>query len=168
MQHNLINLRYRYINLKHFNKMKHLKALSVLFLLIFVFASCKKDDATTPTTASKTDLISKTWQVQKLSGKASGFDLTLYEKGKTDNAMDMSKFRLAFAKDGKCVMTDPDGIPATTSWKFTENETKIVIGTGTDQVTFTLTKLETGNFDFFLKETDQGTETIVNYYMIPA
>ncbi len=150
--------------------MKHLKVLSVLFLLIFVFSACKKDDAaTTTTTASKSDLIAKTWQVQKITAKVSGLELPLYEKGKTDNQVDFSKFRFTFTKDGKYSGTDLDGQSQAGNWKFTENETKIVIDAGTaDEVTFTLSKLTSSNLDFYMKVTEDNVESTVTYYMIPA
>lgn len=148
--------------------MKHLKVLSVLFLLIFAFASCKKDDTTT-TTTSKSDLIAKTWQVQKLTAKISGLELPLYEKGKTGNQVDFSKFRILFTKDGKYTNTDQEGTVTSGTWKFIENETKIVIDAGTaEEVTFTFSQLTASNLDFYMKVTQQGNETTMSYFMIPA
>ena len=146
--------------------MRSLKLLSLFFVLLFAFTACKKDD---DPKASASDAIIRTWQIQKMTAKVGGFEMVFYEKGKTDNVQDFSKFRLTFQKDGKYTGSDEEGNKTAGTWALKENNTKLVIDEGTaDSATFTVSKLSASNLDYSLTQTEDGVTSTVNFFMIPA
>jgi hypothetical protein len=140
--------------------MRYLHLTFLVFLFAFLFAGCKKEDKS-PT---KTDLIARTWQVNKVSGNVSGFQIIIYEKGKSDNAQDFSNFRMTFEKNGNVSIISNDGEKLTGKWAFKENETKLEIS-GEETTLFNLLQLTSGNLDIASKDDESGA--IVTFFLIP-
>lgn len=129
--------------------MKKYSILVFLFVITFVM-SCKKDDPTPTPTKTKTEIISAhSWQVN--TAIASGL-LTIYQKGGTSNAIDLSKVTLVFKADGTLTGTDQNGAAfSTAKWVFASSETKITFSnlpiSSLNNITFDITQLTDANFD---------------------
>ncbi len=105
---------------------------TLLFLgFTFIFSSCKKDEAVTPT-VTKTDLISRKWGFSEQYLDGDGNKVVIYGTGKPANLSLSTDTTpndyFLFGKDGKLdVYTDVDKKTVTGTWKFTNNESQVLL-----------------------------------------
>lgn len=134
--------------------MKNLPRIAVLLLAIALLNSCKKD---TPKT--KTELISqKTWLIQKFEEKIGTAnwedDFPNFDACSKDDQFIFRANNTYEFNEGptKCSPSDPQ-IFASGAWAFTNNETKLNIGS--DE--FTIDKLDNTNLVISAQETVGST-----------
>ena len=105
-----------------------MKNLSIILslLVLFLVASCKKDETTTPAKPKKEIITSKTWIV----GEVISSGVTVYKKETkpADNIYDLSKVSLKFNSDGSLTGFDNNGkaVPSA-KWVLSSDESKITI-----------------------------------------
>ena len=133
--------------------MKQAINLSILTLFFFVLNSCKKED-----TKSKTDLITqKTWMIQKVESKEGTNpwedDFPNWDACSKDDRYIFRVNNTYEFNEGltKCDPTDPQ-IFDSGSWAFTNNETKLLIGS--DE--FTIVALTETNLIISVQESVGG------------
>lgn len=135
-----------------------MKVLSLLtfFSAVLILGSCQKDDSTTPTTKTKTELITmKAWKYNdaKIDTDNNGtgdqsIPAGVIESCQTDNTITFTSNGSGTIDEGstKCDMADPQSVPFT--WSFTTNETMInfssplFVGFGGDFKIISLTETE--------------------------
>lgn len=141
---------------------KHLFLVCLLALLFAVGCSKKSVDPT------KTDFISRAWQIDEATVTQGAVTVTAYKRGATQNLADLSKFRLNFSSNGTLVGTDQNGVTASGTWAFLNNETQLSLKQGNDPAeNATIIRLTTSNFDFSVVETEMGVTSTVTFKMIP-
>lgn len=155
------------INILQTVKIKTMKQVRCIFYLsiILLSMSCSKN----ATELTKTDLISRTWQVDELVGQQGAVTLTIYKKGTANNVTDYAKFRLDFNSNGIVTATDEIGKTSQSTWKFINNETQLEIkGDATNPTqTASIVKLTSSNLDFAITQVSQGANIVVTFKMIP-
>jgi hypothetical protein len=128
------------------------KALIFLCLMGLYLAGCKSDsNDPAPVTQTKTQLITKTWQMQAATGTiiSTGLTVPVYQKGGTGNLIDYSKYQLALTSDGKFSLNDGTQTQ-TGTWQLTTNDTQLVLtyaGTPATVVTYTVDTASATNLD---------------------
>jgi hypothetical protein len=147
--------------------MKNIQWILFVFLLVFV-AGCGKKSETTP---SKTELISKNWKMQKVSGETGGASIVIYERGKTGNMENFDSFSLYFVNNGTFTGKDETGEMLAGTWKFSENDTKLTIKWPGDdsEVVFSVQNLSSNNMDLFITQKDEetGKDVKITYFFTP-
>ncbi|OJY92140.1 MAG: hypothetical protein BGP13_08205 [Sphingobacteriales bacterium 40-81] len=119
-------IRY-YIKPKYlFMKIKHLLFAVVAFAVAGTFASCKKEDK-----KSKTELLTAgSWKIKTLTVKngATTVDLlALQQECYKDNLYTFKTDNTLIIDEGAKKCDEEDDQSYTTTWSFTDNETKIVM-----------------------------------------
>jgi hypothetical protein len=113
-----------------------MKTPIIITAIAFVFLiGCSKTDSTPAKT--KTEIITKTWNVQQLDGEIGTLKVTAYTKGATNNIVDFSKFQFVFTADGKYTQTDQNSTKTNGTWVFTNNEANIALTDGTTKTVAT-------------------------------
>ena len=141
--------------------MKNLKIYSIrilaVVLILFLIASCKKDDAA-PT---KKELITgKTWVIQSVN--MAGKDYTAQEILTNEGA----EFQMVLKVDSTITYSDDKGLnPMTGKWQFQENETQFkVYGIdATNSDLNTITQLTTVDLEFWHMD---GIDKMIMHYKI--
>ena len=137
--------------------------------MLFLVASCKKDDTTTPAKPKKDILISKTW----LMNEALVSGISVYKKGGTsiDPKYNFAKVRLNFKADGTLTGFDNNGTAISKgTWILSADETKLtisntgIIGVDGDQ---TVLQITATNFDIKGKVLYQGALVDATVKAIP-
>ena len=128
------------------------------FLAAFVaFASCKKDDPTTPpvNTPTKKEMLVRTWKIQSMTVNQMPLPDSMYASN-----------RLTFKTDGTYISSDGSSSDDTGTWEFNSDETKLIMDKGTsDESTGDIIELSTTKLH--MKETDDSSGT-VDMTLIPA
>ena len=91
-------------------------ALCALFGLVVFASSCRRS-----TPKSRTELISRTWLVQKAEANPGGVQ---YEQGGTNNSSNYQPYRLSFNASG-FTLTDQQNVSTSGTWAFGQNETVV-------------------------------------------
>jgi len=159
-----------FLNINVGNTIKNLN-ISFMKLNLFIvllatctalsFASCKKEDA-----ASKKELLTTgTWKVVALTAQAGPVTYDLYKEMDDCDKDDY----LTFKPDGvieynagatKC--EEDDAQVETGTWKFTDNETKLVMGEGEEKQEATILSLTKSELKVSTTETESGiTATVI-------
>jgi hypothetical protein len=135
------------------------------FIIILFSTSCNKKE----TTLNNADLLARTWQADEVTAVQGAINGTFYKKGVSNNLLDFSKLRFTFNATGTFVFTDQDGKIGAGTWSFANNDTQILLKSGTDPVeTLTVTRLTASNLDFSQTETITGQGTLtITLKMIP-
>lgn len=124
-----------------------MRAIVASFALLFLFSisACSKDE--TPSNPTNKDLISRNWKVTALTGTFAPLPaIDLYaqmDACEKDDILKISSNGTYTLDEGatKCVSTDPQIIESG-SWSFSNNETKLILGTETfDIVSLTTTTM---------------------------
>jgi len=98
------------------NKISFLFAALCFLSLAAVISACKKSSP-----KSKTEQISRTWQVQKAEENRA----TVYTAGATQNSVNYSSFRFSFNNPG-FIFTDNTGNSTSGTWAFEPNNESII------------------------------------------
>ena len=88
--------------------------------------SCKKENTEQQMSAVQKDLISKTWQVEKVIDYAGGSPSILYQRNAIENTDDFSLVRQTYKANGSITYIDQFGESGTDgSYELLSNNTKI-------------------------------------------
>lgn len=134
-----------------------------LALVLLLTACSKSDDPLT-----STQLLSRTWQIQTLTGSSGNLTQTYYTKGGTQNDEDLSMYRFAFESDGTYRFTTDQGTVWGT-WELTEQATRLLLD-GTDSFTVETLTESAFHFSYDYEDTDSAGQVItirVTYQLIP-
>jgi hypothetical protein len=102
--------------------MKIIRQISIFSLIIILFACSEETPAPT-----KTELLSRKWTTDKVSGVVSGLTLSVYDKATNTKLLDFSGFYLTFTKDGNVTLQNITGQPIQGKWVFEQNESVVNI-----------------------------------------
>ncbi|WP_128546792.1 hypothetical protein [Larkinella soli] len=124
------------------------KAVWMLWTGSVLFFGCRsgRDDEAQP--KSRAELITRVWEIRTSEMALGTVDATVYTKGGTQNALDMTRFRLDFKPDGKVIQTGLDGTAKTYSWQLLENDTKWVISDATSEDRWDIDSLTENRFHY--------------------
>ena len=138
------------------------KSLFLLAVMGLLLTNCSKN-STDPVVQTKTELITKTWQMQMASVtvNASGLTLPVYTKGNTVNLLDYSKYQLALNSGGKFSLSDGSQTQ-TGTWQLLNNDTQLMLTyTDNSTTTYTVATASATNLDLsyqILPTTQNATE----------
>lgn len=138
-------------------KKLHLFALLFITLCTLSLTGCKDDDGenVSPRTAL---LTTGEWKGEGIYVGSFSLAFLLNQLGEEELAAeaDITDWRLKFETDGTFRLTS-DGTTETGTWKFTDNEQKIVItGDDNEETTFTVLQLSSSNLNLEINVEDLG------------
>jgi hypothetical protein len=115
--------------------MKAIYYISFFIVLAINLTSCKKENDSSTSTRSKTDLLtSKTWIYDEyFTNYNQASTLLAYKRNKASNTMNLSLNKIKFNSDGSYQETTENGTILTGTWKFLngETQTEVINTTGT-------------------------------------
>lgn len=145
--------------------MKNINFITLLLVALFTLSlsGCKDDEDVSPYTSLLTEAE---WTGEgiyvKTPAGSTSLALLLQLAGEEELAeqLDISSAKFKFEEDGTFTGT-ANGIADSGTWRFTENEQKIVITDADNaETTFTINKLNATNLDLELNIEDLGLEPI--------
>jgi hypothetical protein len=139
--------------------MKNLHWILVIFLFVS-FAACgdKKE-----VIVSKTDLISRKWQIHKFVKEGLNSSSVLYERDKDTTEFNLDRFSLNLEKNGNLSGTDIDGSALMGSWALTENETQVTMTIYGDMNIFSIERIEAESMRLNTTQIDNFTGENLKY-----
>lgn len=121
--------------------MKILRQISI-FSLFVILISCSKE-APPPT---KTELLSRKWIADKVTGVVSGLTLSVYDKATNTKLIDFSGFYLTFTSNGNVTLQNVTGQPLQGKWVFEQNES--VVNINNSEFVLTIQELTDAKLSF--------------------
>lgn len=143
---------------------RRITVVAVLSLALLMGCSEKDDEIVT-----KTQLLSRVWQVQTAQYAYSNLTYIFYRKGGTANDTDLSPYRFTFNTDGT-YRIKADSTSSAGNWELTEQDTKLSLDGQEDYTVVQLTEAQF-DFSFTTQETDMNNKAVTveyTYQLIPA
>lgn len=120
------------------------RMLTLVFLVVVVFSSCKKDEDA----PSRSELlVAKTWIYQEYYDNFSTTSVRLlYKRGVSGNSLNLDNDYIKFNKDGTFERRDLNGVMQNGTWKYVENNTKVTTIENGEEHSSTTININSSNY----------------------
>ncbi len=135
--------------------------------LMLGLQGCPGGKNTTPTPETKTELITRNWNVRQVTSTANNVPTTLYEEGAASNAESYAAYRINFTSATSYTRTDRNAVETSGTWSFNADETQVNFSAGTPAA-INVTTLTKDSFVFTYNETGGKTgNRELRFQMVP-
>ncbi|MBO9595093.1 MAG: lipocalin family protein [Niabella sp.] len=159
------------------NCARFFRFITILLLMLLFMACSKKDtrvtdngtkkDAATLLTAGQWKLDTWTWGINPADAKGeSGAPVVLSSCEKDDATLFKANGEVVMDPKTVCGGDDPGAQLTTDKWEFTGDKTGIIIGTGTDAVTYTIVELTANRLKMRETYIDEGAAYVSEIVLI--